>query len=367
MTLLDRVAEVSPVPHARAARTLPPSPGQATPGLSPFWPGVAPQTSPPLFNSQPTRRAAGIAGPGCGHRGNVMALSHSPRPSRRARSRPARIESKVTGAHLLAAQTDELTAMGWQLVREAEDHSPDELTWRERFALGVLANAAMDDTRICPDGIEDRPEIIRRLRIKGRSDRYEVIKALCDKGALIRVERGRNGVAAVYAIAVMAPAVALKGPPNPDPRTVDNPVDNWAEGSGIPGPSTCGLGSGNPGFKGPPNPDPSAADTVFFRGDRDETIPHARARDAIRAADPAVTETEIDQTISLIKTRYNPRNIGRYIQRMAIRGDLAAHIPCGLGDKRHSDSCRSRNCRACTYAWCEGRCHARDGQSARTA
>lgn len=132
--------------------------------------------------------------------------------------------------------------MGWQLVREAEDHGPDSLTWRERFALSVLANAAIDETRECPH-IEDRPDIIRRLRL-GRSERFAVISALCDKGALIQVERGRNNKRAVYAIApfvALAQLAALangsKRPGNPDPRPVDNgsaPVGNGLKGPGFP-------------------------------------------------------------------------------------------------------------------------------------
>ena len=133
--------------------------------------------------------------------------------------------------------------MGWQLVREAEDHAPASLTWRERFALSVLANAAMDSTRECPHGIEDNPDIIRRLRLS-RSARYEVISALCEKGALIQVERGRNGVRAVYAVAPFVALAALMRPGNPDASPVDNPTEH----PGNPDPSGIVRPLKGPGF-----------------------------------------------------------------------------------------------------------------------
>lgn len=157
------------------------------------------------------------------------------------------------------------TLMGWQLVREAEDHGPASLTWRERFALSVLANSAIDDTRQCPHGIEDNPDVIRRLRLS-RSARFEVIAALCEKGALVRVERGRNGVKAVYAIApfvVLAQLTAsmngTKHPGNPDASPVDNPPKGPRNPDASRVPQTRTLdaeGSGKPGPKHPGNPDP---------------------------------------------------------------------------------------------------------------
>jgi hypothetical protein len=90
--------------------------------------------------------------------------------------------------------------VGWELVCEAISHGPGDLTWRERCALIVLAGAADDAGRECPPGIEDSPDIMAGLRL-GRSERYSVIRSLCDKGALLHAERGRNGVAAVYVIA----------------------------------------------------------------------------------------------------------------------------------------------------------------------
>jgi hypothetical protein len=266
------------------------------------------------------------------------------------------------------------TVMGWQLVREAEDQAPASLTWRERYALLVLANAAMDSTRECPHGMEDNPDIVRRLRL-GRSERYSVIAALCDKGALIQVERGRNGVRAVYAIAPFAALAHLNGPGFPDPRAVDNrtkgpgtpdpsPVDNSLKGPGIPdasdggatlkGPGFASEGSGFHPLKGPGIPDP-----IGDRRDYEETRPitHARAREAIRLAFPGLNDAEIDETIRIVQVRYHPKDMAKYVRVLIDNGDLAPLIPCGLSSKRHSDRCRNRDCANCTASWCEGRCH----------
>ena len=51
--------------------------------------------------------------------------------------------------------------MGIHLVMEAADRGLDGLTWRERCVLMILAASAIDATRECPAGIENRPDIIR--------------------------------------------------------------------------------------------------------------------------------------------------------------------------------------------------------------
>lgn len=167
--------------------------------------------------------------------------------------------------------------MGIRLVMEAATHAGPGLTWRERFALSVLAASAIDATRACPAGIETRPEIIERLHM-GRSERYAVLASLCAKGALIKTERGRNGVRAAYSIAVFTTAgTGPERPGEPDAPPVDNPpdpdpapVDSSPEGPENPdasprtkGPGTTAQGSGNPGLKPPGNPDPSRAGTSY--------------------------------------------------------------------------------------------------------
>jgi hypothetical protein len=274
--------------------------------------------------------------------------------------------------------------MGWQLVREAEDHGPAALTWRERFALSVLANAAWDSTRECPHGIEDNPDIIRRLRL-GRSERYAVIAALCEKGALLQLERGRNGVRAAYAIAPFVAVAemmsldnpgagpvdnAAKGPGNPDASSVDNeskgPENPDASGSAavLKGPGSVTEGSGNPGLKGPGFPDPIGDD-----GDLRETrkTPYAQARKALREAFPGLNDTEIDETIRIVKVKFSPQNTTNYVCRLIGNGDIVQYIPCGLSGVNLSDRCRNRDCANCTWSWCDGRCHDRAAASGAAA
>lgn len=112
--------------------------------------------------------------------------------------------------------------MGVKLMVEVLDHAPEKLTPRERYVLVVLAENARDSTRICWPGIEDDESFIRRSRL-GRSERYNVIKSLIDKGALERARRGQKGIRAEYRIAAMPPAAAaevpVQGPENPDAET----------------------------------------------------------------------------------------------------------------------------------------------------
>lgn len=258
--------------------------------------------------------------------------------------------------------------MGWQLVREAEDRAPASLTWRERFALSVLANAAMDSTRECPHGIEDNPDIVRRLRLN-RTARYEVIAALRDKGALIQVERGRNGVRAVYAIAPFATLAHLKGPGNPDASPVDNSVkhpgstDPSSNVHHLKGPGSTAEGSRKPGLKGPGNPDPIGDD----RDSDEKRTTLARVREAMLTAVPDATPDEMDETIRVIKTKFSPKNLPRYVETLVERDDLIGLFPCGYGERKHSDRCRNRDCDKCTASWCEGRCHSRTTKGARSA
>lgn len=143
--------------------------------------------------------------------------------------------------------------MGIRLIVEVFAHAPESLTWRERYALGVLAENANDRTRECWPGIEEDPEIARRMRLPGRSSRYEVLKALRTKGALKSVSAGHRGHRAVYQIPVMGPAIPDAIDPEKGPGTSDP--------NGRKGPETPDIGSVNPGSnpdsKGPGTPDPN--------------------------------------------------------------------------------------------------------------
>lgn len=164
--------------------------------------------------------------------------------------------------------------MGIRLFVEVLDYAPAELTWRERYALCVLAENANDGTRECWPGIEDDPTIAQRMRLPARSSRYEVMKALRLKKALETVSAGRRGSRAVYRIPDLAPA---QGPETSDPneptgsgnsgRNQSNSVrepqtQTEGKGPGTPDPNSE-KGSGNdpdrvrePHGLGPETPDP---------------------------------------------------------------------------------------------------------------
>lgn len=136
--------------------------------------------------------------------------------------------------------------MGIRLIVEVLDYAPADLTWRERCALLVLAENANDSTRQCWPGIEDDPEIAHRMRLPGRSSRYDVMSALRKKKALETVSAGRRGHRAVYKVAEMGPAL---GPETQDPN---GETGSWNSGHSVQDPWTQTDG------KGPENPDPNS-------------------------------------------------------------------------------------------------------------
>lgn len=147
--------------------------------------------------------------------------------------------------------------MGIRLVMESSSrHAPEDLTWRERCVLMVLAASAIDATRELPPGIETSPELAARLRLS-RTQLYAVLAALVEKGALEHLERGRNGVKAVYAIASFAPGSERPG--DPDVPPVENPLKgsvNRDPSGPVKGPGSEDEGSRfevpkGPGFRDP--------------------------------------------------------------------------------------------------------------------
>jgi hypothetical protein len=143
--------------------------------------------------------------------------------------------------------------VGIRLFVEVLEHAPDTLTWRERYALAVLAENANDSTRECWPGIEDDPAIAHRMRLPGRSSRYDVLSALRKKGALMTVTSGHRGRRAVYRVPVMRPETPDAIDPAKGPGTPD-------KGSGNPGP--------NQDSKGPETPDPMDAKGSGNEGER---------------------------------------------------------------------------------------------------
>ncbi|MFI9304813.1 hypothetical protein ACIG0C_36375 [Kitasatospora aureofaciens] len=150
--------------------------------------------------------------------------------------------------------------MGIRLIVEVMNHAPSTLTHREAWVLAVLAEDANDATRACWPGVEDDEDTVRRMRIPGRSSRYEVLKALRQKGVLEVLESGHRGRRAVYRIPVLASEDTEKGPGNPDAdgsMRPENPDPNPSIGSGEPGPNDAGMGPENPDAtpgKGPDSP-----------------------------------------------------------------------------------------------------------------
>jgi hypothetical protein len=157
--------------------------------------------------------------------------------------------------------------MGIRLVMEASgSRVPESLTWRERYALMVLAASAIDATReLQPGVIEDSPDLAARLKMS-RSQLYVVLDALCEKGALLRLERGRNGVKAVYAIAPFGTTAGPERPGEPDVPPVENPLkDPSKRDAKAPAKDP---GSGNEGSRFTPSKDPGFRDSAPYIGIR---------------------------------------------------------------------------------------------------
>jgi hypothetical protein len=155
--------------------------------------------------------------------------------------------------------------MGIRLVMESSSrHAPEDLTWRERCVLLVLAASAIDATRELPPGIETSPELAARLRLS-RTQLYMVLAALVEKGALVHLERGRNGVKAAYAIAPFAPGSERPG--DPDVPPVENPAKGPSNRD-APSPAK-GPGSETEGSRFDPSKGPGLRDPAPYIGIRD--------------------------------------------------------------------------------------------------
>lgn len=154
--------------------------------------------------------------------------------------------------------------MGVRLIVEVLDYAPASLTPRERYVLIVMAESARDATRVCWPGIEDDEVFIRRSRLNSRSQRYAVLKALIEKGALENVVRGQKGIRAGYRIAAMAPVGAkLPAPQGPEKQDPDSsgqgPGNQDAENrdADAQGPGSGTSGSRKAGFRVPESRTPS--------------------------------------------------------------------------------------------------------------
>jgi hypothetical protein len=151
--------------------------------------------------------------------------------------------------------------MGWRLAEHCQDYAPANLTWRERYVLSALAGAAYESgehERECRPGIENEPDLIRRIRCSSRTQRFTVLAALVDKGALKQVQRGQKHRAAVYKIPDFQRPVfpdaepSTQGPANRDAEpSSQGPGSRDAENSQGPGSGLSGSRFRNP--QGPVN------------------------------------------------------------------------------------------------------------------
>lgn len=100
---------------------------------------------------------------------------------------------------------------------EVLDHAPLALTHREKLVLLVLAKDANERTRLTWSSVQD-PKILKRAKVS-RSQMFEVLKTLQDKGVLKKVVVGQKNASAKYEIARLGP---VQSPEIPDTETEDN-------------------------------------------------------------------------------------------------------------------------------------------------
>ncbi|MGD6761384.1 hypothetical protein ACOKM5_20835 [Streptomyces sp. BH097] len=104
--------------------------------------------------------------------------------------------------------------MGTRLVVEVVKAAPSTLTHRESWVLAVLAEDADDATRTTQSSLED-PALLGRARVS-RTQMYEVLRALVEKGVLKRTAAGhRHGAARYEVLSLDATAPAAPRPKAP--------------------------------------------------------------------------------------------------------------------------------------------------------
>lgn len=251
----------------------------------------------------------------------LMKVTSSAFPRKRVRAwRP---DQQPRPARLRLVPLPRGADVGIRLAMEAADRTAQNYTWRERCALMVFAMSAMDDTRECPPGIEDRPEIVRRLGLS-RTQRYAVIATLVEKGMLEHLERGRNGVKARYAI---TPAGSIPGagrPGDPDARPVDNTLkgpSNRDASATAKGPGSENEGSLKPGLKRPSNRDPAPyIGTKGFKTGGGTPLPPSRPTFPL-----ALPDAPPEEGASLMAK--NPAPSGTRGDRMALAAEIVKTRP----------------------------------------
>lgn len=203
--------------------------------------------------------------------------------------------------------------MGIRLVVEVFDHAP-KLTDRELRVLTLFAESARDETRLCFPGLEDDGPFVARMRLS-RTQRYAVVKSLVDKGALLRISRGRQGARAVFAIPHFAPAsasvqAAPAGPDEPEIRVPESGTEAVPEG-----PEIRDERVPETGIEGPEIRDPFSSVSP--------QIPSSLSSPERKILAVGATTEETREIISIIQTENRPRSLAAYVRAMPA-DDLAA-------------------------------------------
>ncbi|GAB3209765.1 hypothetical protein GCM10027294_25480 [Marinactinospora endophytica] len=246
--------------------------------------------------------------------------------------------------------------MGVRLIVEVLDYAPASLTPRERYVLIVLAEGARDHTRVCWPGVEDDERFIHRSRLKSRSQRYAVLKALVEKGVLENVRRGQKGVRAGYRIAPMAPEGAALPPfQGPGIRDADG-LEGHVQGPGnqdaesrngdAQGPGFRDSGSRFSGFRVPDSGTPSPQSPQSPHPGTRQEAPYASSGDRRRRKTreeknpveivmdaTGATETEAAAVIAQLQAEQKITSLHGLLTTMARKGDLQAAVD-GLRARR---------------------------------
>ncbi|MFL1444035.1 hypothetical protein [Nocardiopsis protaetiae] len=233
--------------------------------------------------------------------------------------------------------------MGVRLIVEALDHAPAALTPRERYVLVVLAETARDATRVCVPGIEDDPTFIRRSRLTSRTQRYAVLKALVDKGAIESVRRGQKHVRASYRLAAMAPPGAdLPAPQGPENR--DAEPDSQGPGFRDSGSRFPGLRVPKSGTPSPHTPQSPHQGDTHEPTDAHPNEPGAATKTTRKkkttkqpldiVMELGATETEAELVIRKLTAENEIGNLPGFLIHAAANGSLQGHLDTVRNSRR---------------------------------
>ncbi|MEV4454485.1 hypothetical protein [Microbispora sp. NPDC049633] len=178
--------------------------------------------------------------------------------------------------------------MGFHLYREVKLYAPDELTFRELWVAGVLADDANDDTRMTWTSAYD-PEIMRTARVKNDRDMRKILAKLKEAGVIEQVAAGHNGSVAKFRFLPLG-------------AVVENPVENPAEGGTDQTPYADGTNPQGVRFE-PPSGAEGGSNWTGRRFDLDLPTPHSPQKNSSSSSSAAPTHGEEDEMIPEEKTQ----------------------------------------------------------------